>query len=164
MIRSQTKLRARVLLLATLIPLSGCAVHFIAPYDEILDKSMTQVQQDSELFFSQLQDAQGSDKGTYDSTKDFYLRTEATLHTLLTRAQSVPKSERVADQIATIEKTIERIQGMHQHDKVLSLPNLIGDRTTLESEFRSFFTLELALKTRFGTPSNNAMAPAIKGS
>ena len=82
---------------------------------------MTQVQQDSELFFTQLQDAQGTDQGSYDATKAFYLKTEATLHTLLTRAQSVPKSERVADQIGTIEKTVERIQGMHQRDKVLLL-------------------------------------------
>ena len=125
---------------------------------------MTRVQQDSELFFTQLQDAQGAGKGSYDATKDFYLKAEATLHTLLTRAQSVPKSERVADQIASIEKTIETIQRMHQRDKVLSAANLTGDRATLESEFRSFFTLELALKTRFGSPSSAAMAPAVKGS
>ena len=125
---------------------------------------MTQVQQDSELFFAQLQDAQGTDKGSYDSTKDFYLKAEATLHTLLTRAQSIPKSDRVADQIANIEKTVERIQGMHQRDKVLSPANLTGDRDILESEFRSFFTLELALKTHFGNPPAAAMAPAVKGS
>ena len=122
-----------LLLLSTLLPTSGCAVHFIAPYDSTLDTTMTQVQQDSELFFTQLQDAQGTDKGSYDATKDFYLKTEATLHTLLTRAQSVPKSERVADQIASIEKTIETIQRMHQRDKVLSAANLTGDRETLES-------------------------------
>jgi hypothetical protein len=151
-------------LFAGLFVLTGCAVHFIAPYDSTLDTTMTQVQQGSELFFTQLQDAQGTDKGSYDSTKDFYLRTEATLHTLLTRAQSVPKSDRVADQIANIEETIERIQGMHQRDKVLSPANLAGDRATLESEFRSFFTLELALKTRFGAPSSAVMAPAVKGS
>ena len=151
-------------LLAALLPLCGCAVHFIAPYDAILDATMTQVQQDSELFFTQLQDAQGPDSGRYDATKGFYLRTEATLHTLLTRAQSVPKSERVADQIAAIEKTVERIQEMHRRDRVLSPANLAGDRGSLESEFRSFFTLELALKTRFGSPSGAAMAPAVKGS
>ena len=146
------------------MPLAGCAVHFIAPYDETLDKTMTQVQQDSELFFTKLQDANGSEAASYDTTKDFYLRTDATLHTLLTRAQSVPKSERVADQIATIEKTVERIQAMHQRDKTLSVSNLTGDKAALESEFRSFFTLELALKTRFGTPSSKAMAPGLKGS
>lgn len=110
--------------LGALLPLGGCAVHFIAPYDETLDKTMTQVQQDSELFFTKLQDANGSESASYDATKDFYLRTEATLHTLLTRAQSVPKSERVADQIASIQKTVERIQEMHQRDKTLSLPPL----------------------------------------
>ena len=152
------------LLFAGFSLLTGCAVHFIAPYDSTLDMTMTQVQQDSELFFTQLQDAQGTDQGSYDATKAFYLKTEATLHTLLTRAQSVPKSERVADQIGTIEKTVERIQGMHQRDKVLSTANITGDRATLESEFRSFFTLELALKTHFGTPPAAAMAPAVKGS
>ncbi len=151
-------------LFAGLFVLNGCAVHFIAPYDATLDNTMTQVQQESELFFTRLEDAQGTDKGSYEATKDFYLKTKATLHTLLTRAQAVPKSDRVADQIGIIEKTIERIQGMHQRDKILSQPNITGDRALLESEFRSFFTLELALKTRFGAPPAAAMAPAIKGS
>ena len=153
-----------IFFIGTLLPMCGCAVHFIAPYDATLDNTMTQVQQSSELFFAQLQDAQGSENGSYDATKDFYLKTEATLHTLLTRAQAVPKSDRVADQIAIIEKTVERIKGMHQRDKVLSPENITGDRAALESEFRSFFTLELALKTRLGSPSSAAMAPAIKGS
>lgn len=146
------------------LSLSGCAVHLIAPYDATLDKSMTEIQANSELFFLQLADAGNSDKGTYDNQKDFYLRTEATLHTLLTRAQAVPKSDRVVDQISGIEKTIELIQAMHQRDRLLSPANIAGDRGTLESEFRSFFTLELALKNHFGTPPSTAMAPAVKGS
>ena len=157
------RLIARLTILLPLALLAGCAVHFIAPYDSTLDNSMTQVQQDSELFFAQLQDAQGTDAASYDSTKAYYLRTEATLHTLLTRAQSVPKSDRVAAQISSIEKTVERIQSMHSRDKFLNAANLTGDQAALESEFRSFFTLELALKSHFGGPPNAAMAPTVKG-
>ena len=85
------------------------------------------------------------------------------MRTLLTRAQAVPKSHLVADQIARIESTLERDQGMHKRDTVLSPENLASDRDTLESEFRSFFRLELVLKTHLGSPPSAAMAPPIKG-
>ena len=153
------QLTACRLLVALLLPLSGCAYNLIAPYDSALDTTMTQVQHDTELFFNQLQD--GHDV-SYESSKDFYVRTEATLRTLLTRAQAVPKSHLVADQISKIESTLERVQSMHKRDQALSAENITSDRETLESEFRSFFRLELALKTHLGSPPGAAVAPSLK--
>ena len=147
----------RILLLCPLL-LTGCMVHFIAPYDPVLDQTMTQVQSDTELFFNQLQAAAGTDAATYNSTQAFYVKTEATVRTLLTRAQSVPKSQEVAVQVAAIESTLERTQKQHERDKTLGTENASLVRQTLESEFRSFFTLELALRAHV-TPPANAMAP-----
>ena len=154
------RLKTLTLLLSVSTSLAGCAYNLIAPYDATLDSTMTQVQHDTELFFNQLQEGHA---GSYEASKDFYVRTEATLRTLLTRAQAIPKSHLVADQIARIESTLERDQGMHKRDHVLSSENLTSDRETLESEFRSFFRLELALKIHLGNPPSAAMAPAIKG-
>ena len=145
--------------LIALISLPGCAVHFVAPYDATLDTTMTQVQHDTELFFGQLQEAQPPD-ATYDARKDFYVKTEATLRTLLTRAQAVHKNQEVADQVGRIEGEVERIQRQHKRDGTLPQASLNVDRGTLESEFRSFFNLELALKTHFGSQPSAAMAPA----
>ena len=142
-----------------LVPLTGC-VHFVAPYDATLDTTMTQVQHDTELFFSQLQEASPAE-AAYDTRKDFYVKTEATLRTLVTRAQAVHKNHEVADQVAQIESSIERIQGQHKRDGTLPQAALNVDRGLLESEFRSFFTLELALKTHFASQPGAAMAPAI---
>lgn len=104
--------------------------------------------------------AKVSTEATYEAKKDFYIRTEATLRTLLTRAQAVQKNQEVADQIARIEGEVERIQEQHKRDGTLPQAVLNVDRGTLESEFRSFFTLELALKTHFGSQPSAAMAPA----
>ena len=145
--------------LIALTSLPGC-VHFVAPYDATLDNTMTQVQHDTELFFSQLQEAQPPN-ATYDARKDFYVNTEATLRTMRTRAQAVHKNHEVADQVAQIESSIERIQGQHKRDGALPQAALNVDRGLLESEFRSFFNLELALKTHFASQPGVAMAPAI---
>lgn len=142
-----------------LLPLAGC-VHFVAPYDATLDTTMTQVQHDTELLFSQLQEAPAAE-ATYDARKDFYVKTEATLRTLLVRAQAVHKNHEVADQVAQIESSIERIQAQHKRDGTLPQAALNVDRGLLESEFRSFFTLELALKTHFASQPGSAMAPAM---
>lgn len=157
-------LRARalpLLLLALPLLLSGCVPHFIAPYDPALDSTMTQVQQDTEAFFTQLQFAGNTDAGTYTATRAFYQHTEPTLRTLLTRAQAAPKSHLVADQIANILAGIEKLQATHQRDGMLNPTLLTLERTALESQFRSFFTLELALKSRPATPSPSILAPAL---
>ena len=153
--------RGRFARLLLLLPLAGCAVHFVAPYDATLDNTMTQVQHDTELFFNQLQETQGAG-ASYDANKDFYIRTESAVKTLLTRAQAVPKNHLVADQIARIENTLERDQAQHKRDQTLSAEVLKIDQQTLESEFRSFFSLELALKTHFGNPPSAALAPATQ--
>lgn len=161
--RDRCKLKSvgRFTRLLFLLPLAGCAVHFVAPYDATLDNAMTQVQHDTELFFNQLEETQGAG-ANYDTNKDFYIRTESTVKTLLTRAQAVPKNHLVADQIARIESTLERDQAQHKRDQTLSSEVLKIDQQTLESEFRSFFSLELALKTHFGNPPSAALAPATQ--
>ena len=154
--------RTRALLLLLPLLLTGCAVRLIAPYDQNLDTTMTQVQQDTETFFTQLQFADPVNDGSYDKTKAFYLHTEPTLRTLLTRAQAAPKSQAVADQIGNLLATMELLRTTHQRDTTLN-PTLIDlERATLESQFRSFFALELALKTHGAGPSAGALAPATK--
>ena len=150
----------RLLLFSLTLLLCGC-MHRIAPYDATLDSTMTQVQQDTELFFAHLQFADTAGEATYASNKKFYEQTEATLHTLLTRARSVPKSQAAADQVANILAGIEKLQKTHQRDEVLN-PTLLGlERSALESQFQSFFILELALKSRAGTQSSSVLAPAL---
>ena len=147
-----------------LLPLlTGCAVHLITPYDSTLDSSMTQVQQDTELFFVTLKAEQGTDAASYESNKTYYLHAEATLQTLLTRAQAAPNGDRVAAEIDSILKTVETMQAMHARDATLNPENLAGDHDILKSEFRSFFTLELALKTRITGRSRLGLSSA-KGS
>jgi hypothetical protein len=131
----------------TLIALTACQVHFIAPYDQKLDTAMTTVQGDTEAFFIKLQGAGQTDAGDYDANKHYYQQTEATLRTLLTRAQATPNSAKVADEIDKLEKNVELIQQMHERDKSLNAANIQGDRDSMEIGFRAFFTLELGLKT-----------------
>ena len=140
--------------------MTGCRVHLIAPYDAQLDQTMTQVQQDTEVFFGQMEAVAGGAAAGYAANTMFYVKTEATLRTLLTRAQAVPKEQAVAAQILAIESTVERLQKMHERDVTLNAENLAITRGLLESEFRSFFGLETVLKSRVGTPPNGALAPA----
>lgn len=145
-----------VLSFSLLLCLAGCKVQFIAPYDETLDTSMTKVQNDTELFFSKL-----PDDATYAANKSYYQQTEASLHTMETRAQAVPKSDAVADQIAKIEHTVETMQGTHERDGKLTGDVATLNRDLMESEFRSFFQLELTLKSG-STPTAAKPAPAKK--
>jgi hypothetical protein len=150
----------RLVLFSLLLCCAGCQVHFIAPYDETFDTTMTTVQQDTELFFNKLQDAKQTAAGTYEANAAYYEKTEATLHTLLTRAQATEQADQVATQIADIEGAVEHIQQSHQRDTYMNSEQITIQRGLLESQFRSYFTLELALKN---SPSNpNAAKPTAK--
>ena len=153
--------RAAFLLLAMCLPLAGCALRVIAPYDATLDSTMTQVQQQTEVFFTDLQFAAGTDAASYNASKAFYQRIEPTLRTLLTRAQATPRGHAVADQIANILAGVEKLQATHQRDGTLNPALLALERSAFESQFRSFFALELALKSG-PAPSTSALAPAIQ--
>jgi hypothetical protein len=94
---------------------------------------------------------------------DFYLKTDASLRTMATRAASQAKSRIIAGEVQALQNTFNDLQKLHQvnGDKGLSPENIANTRNALESEFTSILTLELALKAHSGVPSA-ALAPAKK--
>jgi hypothetical protein len=150
-----------VLLLIDGLSTIGCAVRFISDYDDVLDKDVTALQQSTETFLNQLDSEAGTSAGAYSANSDFYLKTDASLRTMSTRAASQPKSKIIVGEVQALQSTFNDLQKLHQlnGDKGLSSPNIANTRSALESEFTSILTLELALKSHSGVPSG-ALAPA----
>lgn len=136
----------------------GCAVRLIADYDSILDQSMTSLQQETEAFIAQLTTEVNTPAAQYVNNTDFYIKAQATLRTMATRAGATPKSSQVIAQIQELEKTFALMQNSHQNDGQLSLVYLGDIERTLNTEFTAVTTLELYLKNH--PVPVNALAPA----
>jgi hypothetical protein len=153
-----------VLLLISCLMTAGCAVRFISDYDDVLDKDVTDLQQGTETFLNQLDSEVGTPAAAYRANSDFYVKTNATLRTMLTRAASQPKSKIIVGEVEALEKTFDDLQNLHKMngDKGLSSANIANTRSALESEFASILTLELALKSHNGAPSTALPSPKTK--
>jgi hypothetical protein len=139
----------------------GCTLRFISEYDEVLDKDVTTLQQSTETFLNELSSEVGTPAAAYNANRDFYVKTDALVRTMSTRAASQPKSKIIVGEVQTLQQTFNDMQKLHElnGDKGLTLPNISNTRSALESEFTSVLTLELALKAHKGVPGG-AFAPA----
>jgi hypothetical protein len=119
------------------------------------------LQQSTETFLNQLSNEVGTPAAVYSANTDFYVKTNASLATMSTRASSQPKSKIIVGEVQALQKTFSDMQQLHQlnADKGLSAANIVNTRSALESEFSSILTLELALKANAPVPSS-ALAPA----
>ena len=140
---------------------AGCKIRLISDYDAVLDQDVTALQKDTEVFLNQLDNEVGKPAAAYSANTEFYVKADASLATMATRAASQPKSEVVVGQVQALRQTYSDMKQLHQlnGDKGLSSANIANIRSALESEFTSILTLELALKASSGVASS-ALAPA----
>ena len=140
----------------------GCRVTFISPYDQVLDQDVSSLQQTTEAFLTQLSNEVGTPAAAYSSNTDFYVKAQAAIATMETRATAAgPKSRQIATELSALQQTFTDMQKLHQLNGAqgLTAANLSNTKSALESEFSSIITLELALKNA-STPPAPALAPA----
>jgi hypothetical protein len=122
--------------------LAGCAVKFIGDYDEAIDKSVTDVQQTAELYFSKLQSTPNT---LYD--QNFYDDINSRLAVLKSRAASLPKYPIIVEQLANLKTQFDTFQKL---DKSSPRPfpgvAVTDAESAIAVSVESILKLELALK------------------
>jgi hypothetical protein len=160
-VQAKTTATLLILFIATALASLGCTIRLVSDYDEVLDKDVTTLQESTETFLSQLDFEAGSPAAAYSANRDFYVKTDASLRTMATRAASQPRSTIVLAQVKELQKSFDDLQKLHEldGDKGLSAGQIGEVRGALESEFGSILTLQLALKSHNGIPAA-AIAPS----
>jgi len=145
-----------IAILFTTFVISGCvSVKLIGDYDETIDKSVTEIQQKTELYVAKL----NSNPNTpFD--QEFHDTTKASLAVLKTRASALPKYEIIVQSIDLLQKSFDDFRDL---DKITSRPIIVGpDKKTvftnaliaIEIQVGAILKLELALK-RGDTPDTS---------
>lgn len=128
---------------ATLV-LSSCTVPrlvFVAPYDELTDAAVTDLQKDVLLHLRALELAKDpADEKYFIAYRGFY----RDIDTLITRAASRPKNDTQSQQFAALREQVELLESIHRGQ--FEPEEIAPIRLAISRTFRAILTLELAKK------------------
>jgi hypothetical protein len=148
----KTRYKYHVVTLSLVIALMavslGCTVKLIADYDEIIDKTATDLQGKIETFLTRMERTAGTSEGEYDNNTAFYDEIKGVLSSMKVRARAIPKNELTVQHIELIEENIENLRKLHEKQKEKGLTKTYIDpaRTALNTQFTALITLQNALK------------------
>ncbi len=113
-IPSITKYQKAIPFILIITFLVSCKVTLIAPYDEIVDKKISELH---ETLLVNLK-TWSNKVPDYDDVADFYDKSEVTLEILIERTKGVPKSEIMTASLNKILANIKELRSAHQSNLV----------------------------------------------
>jgi hypothetical protein len=135
--------RRCALLLLPLLLFAGCVVSFVAPYDEVFDRQVSEFHQRTAVFLAQM----NSTRGSHAANRAFYSEAEATIEVLRSRASlyDEAKNRGTLKELDLLEKAFSDVEEIHRAGPI------VGDgyravRNTLSVHFRALLQIELHKK------------------
>ncbi|MBI5179940.1 MAG: hypothetical protein HZA05_00895 [Nitrospirae bacterium] len=145
--------RNRIAVLSVLFSLfflivSGCSVKLISDYDEVIDKSVTELQKKVEAFLIKMEGSAGSSEGEYINNRSFYNEANVEMSAIRLRAEAIPENKITVQHINEIEKNFENLRLLHEKRGQKGLTKDLTDpiKVILNIQFKAILTLEFAKK------------------
>ena len=145
-------LRNKIIFIFTVVLFifSSCKVTLLAPYDEITDKIVTEMQEMSSAFFVKLESEPTSAAMKYEQQKEFYQKLKVKAATVRIRNKAIDKNKTVVSMINELEANINRLEILHK-GKANGL--LLPEEVTLlkdafETQYSAIIRFMMALKQR----------------
>jgi len=143
-------LHRSILLLSLVFIVSSCKVTLLAPYDEITDKAVTDMQEMTSAFFVALESDPQNEAMKYDNQKQFYQKVKVKAATVRIRNSAIDKNKIMVGMIAELEANINRLEKLHK-GKVngLLIPEEVAVlKDAFERQYGAIITFLMALKQR----------------
>ncbi len=135
---------------AVILVFSSCKVTLLAPYDEITDKIITEMQEMTSSFFVKLESEPTALVMKYEQQKDFYQKLKVKAATVRIRNKAIDKNKTVVSMITELEANINRLETLHKGKaNGLLLPEevmLLKD--AFETQYSAIIRFMMALKQR----------------
>jgi hypothetical protein len=123
---------------------AGCSIKLIADYDEVIDKSATELQKKIESFLTKMERVAETEEGKYANYIVFYDETKVDLSAMLVRARAIPKNDLTVEAIGEILQVIKKIEIMHKEG--LKKSEIKPLREAIITQFTWILKFELAKK------------------
>lgn len=142
--------KVRFLSAVFLLLLSSCKVTLLAPYDEITDKAITEMQEITSTFFVALESDPQNASMKYENQKQFYQKLKVKAATVRIRNNAIDKNKIMVDMIKELEANIGRLEQLH---KVKANGLLIPEEVALlkdafETQYTAIIQFLMAQKQR----------------
>jgi len=149
--KNQITVNRKLIAVAVLIFLvfqSCTSIRLISDYDEITDKTVTEVQEKVANYFVKLENSVGTEESKYENYKEQFEKIKIDLNTLEVRAKAIDKNRIVITQVEELKNMVDNLEKLHKSFKNgyqstdLVKPNLNAFNTA----FTAIIKLQLALK------------------
>ncbi len=133
-----------------LIFLCSCKVTLLAPYDEITDKTITEMQEMTSTFFVALESEPENTNLKYDNQKQFYQQLKVKAATVRIRNAAIDKNKIMVSMINELEANIGRLQQLHKgKPNGMLIPEEVKLlKETFETQYGAIIYFLMALKQR----------------
>jgi hypothetical protein len=137
-----------VVLLCIAVTTLACAPRLISDYDEVTDRSATELQKKVEGFIHQMVARAGTPNGTYTANTAFYDEARTDVSALRVRANAFDKNSLTVEQINLIQNNLDNLERLHQLGGQRGLRKEVADPALalLNSQFTGLIKLEVAKK------------------
>lgn len=141
------------------LAVAGCTtVRLVSEYDDVTDKSATEMQHTVDQFLLKLESEYGTSSALYDANKATYDELQADVDALRVRAVAVAKNGITVGMTDDLNRTLSDLRHEHElhntpPDKGMTNASIEASRSAFTSIFTAIITFELAKKRGQRTPS-----------
>jgi hypothetical protein len=126
--------------------LASCAhISLIAPYDERIEKGITELQKETTAFFVKVERQGGSNKDDYSKHTEFYDKSKVATKSLMIRAGATAQNKRTEQQIKLLMEKYDKLENQHKTEGLTSY-TVAPLESSFDDIFRAILTLEVAKK------------------
>lgn len=125
--------------------MSCSSVKLISDYDEVTDRTVTQLQRDVATYFVTLERKIGTNEADYINYVSFFDNAKVDLNTLQIRANAIEKNEIVQKQLVELKKMIVNLEALHKTG-ITSAEMIEPLQQPFNSAFTAIIKLQMALK------------------
>jgi hypothetical protein len=126
----------------------GCKVKLISDYDDITDRSATELQKKVEGFVHKMVASAGTTEGVYSRNAAFYDDARTDLSAIRVRASAMDKNNLTLQELDLIQSNLTDLEKLHQLGGDQGLRKVVADPAlaALNTQFTALIKLELAKK------------------
>lgn len=129
---------------------SSCKVTLLAPYDEITDKTVTEMQEMTSAFFVAIESDPENAAMKYENQKQFYQKVKVKAATVRIRNNAIDKNKIMVEMITELETNINRLENLHKAKaNGLLIPEEVKLlKSAFETQYGAIIYFLMALKQR----------------
>lgn len=116
---------------------------FVAPYDEVFDRQVSEFHQKTATFLARM----NSTRGSYEANRAFYSEAEATIEVLRSRASlySEAKNSGTLKELDLLQQAFKDLEDAHRAGPIVGA-GYLASRNTISMHFRAILQIELHKK------------------